>query len=149
MASGTEVVGAVAPRAGGFESARFTIAIFGALVGLAIVVYYPVLYYMVDQWSWDDNYSHGFLIVPLAAWFAYERKNKLKKIAIEGSWLGLIPLAIGTLTLGVGRLGVELMNMRSSFVFTVKKPNIEEMMPMAHSARGNTSSVCSRSGARS
>ena len=119
MATGTEVVSAAAPKPGGLESPRFAVATFGVLVCLAIAVYYPVLYYMVDQWSWDDNYSHGFLIVPLAAWFAYERKNKLKKIPIEGSWLGLIPLAIGTLTLGVGRLGVELMNMRSSFVFTI------------------------------
>jgi exosortase len=74
---------------------------------------------MVDQWSWDDDYSHGFLIVPLSAWFAYERKNKLRRAPVEGSWWGLLPLAIGTLTLAVGRLGVELMNMRVSFVFTL------------------------------
>ena len=100
-------------------SRRARLAVFWALIAAAVVVYAPILYYMVDQWSWDDDYSHGFLIVPLAAWFAYERKFKLARAPIEGSWLGLIPLSIGTLTLAVGRLGVELMNMRVSFVFTV------------------------------
>lgn len=109
-----------AGAAGGIDaSRRFQIQCFWALVALAIAVYSPILYYMVDQWSWDDDYSHGFLIVPLSAWFAYERKNKLRRAPIEGSWWGLLPLAIGTLTLAVGRLGVELMNMRVSFVFTL------------------------------
>lgn len=119
MASGTDVASAAAPESGAAESRRIALASLGVLVCLATAVYFPVLYYMVDQWSWDDNYSHGFLIVPLAAWFAYERKNKLKRATIKSSWLGVVPLAIGTLTLGIGRLGVELMNMRASFVFTV------------------------------
>jgi exosortase len=110
----TEVAGT-----GIFHSRRSRVASFWALVALAILVYAPILYYMVDQWSWDDDYSHGFLIVPLAAWFAYERKRKLERAPLEGSWWGLLPLAIGTLTLAIGRLGVELMNMRVSFVFTL------------------------------
>jgi exosortase len=109
-----------APAAGvGLAGRRQQLALFWALVAAAVAVYSPILYYMIDQWSWDDDYSHGFLIVPLAAWFAYERKWKLRRAPIEGSWWGLLPLAIGTLTLAVGRLGVELMNMRVSFVFTL------------------------------
>jgi exosortase len=38
---------------------------------------------------------------------------------IEPSWWGLLPLALSTITLVVGRLGVELMNMRVSFVFAL------------------------------
>lgn len=107
-------------RAGGFHpSRRFISRCLWILIGLAILVYAPILAYMVDQWSWDDDYSHGFLIVPLAAWFAWERVPKLRRVEFSGSWLGLIPLAVGTLTLLVGRLGIELMNMRISFVFTV------------------------------
>jgi exosortase len=100
-------------------SRRFTVISLWALIGLAILVYAPVLGYMVHQWSWDGDYSHGFLIVPLAAWFAWERGPKLRRVEFSGSWLGLIPLAMGTLTLLIGRLGIELMNMRISFVFTL------------------------------
>jgi hypothetical protein len=107
-------------RAGGFHpSRRFISRSLWILIGLAILVYAPILAYMVDQWSWDDDYSHGFLIVPLAVWFAWERVPKLRRVEFSGSWLGLIPLAVGTLTLLVGRIGIELMNMRISFVFTV------------------------------
>ena len=74
---------------------------------------------MVDHWRVVDDYSHGFLIVPLALWFAYERKNILASVKMEGSWWGLVPLAIGAVSLAVGRLGVELTTMRWGFVFTL------------------------------
>ena len=35
------------------------------LVGL-LVVYLPMLRKLVYDWGHDDNYSHGFLIVPIA-----------------------------------------------------------------------------------
>ena len=100
-------------------SRRFTLTSLWILIGLAILVYAPILGYMVYQWSWDDDYSHGFLIVPLALWFAWERVPKLRRMEFSGSWLGVLPLAMGTLTLLIGRLGIELMNMRVSFLFTV------------------------------
>lgn len=101
------------------SSRRFVLMSLWALLGSAILVYAPILAYMVHQWSWDDDYSHGFLILPLALWFAWERMPKLRRLEFAGSWLGLLPLAMGTLTLLIGRLGIELMNMRVSFVFTV------------------------------
>lgn len=113
-------VKAVESEADGLQpSRRFTLNSLWVLIGAAILVYAPILAYMVHQWSWDDDYSHGFLIVPLALWFAWERKPKLRRVEFSGSWLGLLPLAMGTTTLLIGRLGIELMNMRISFVFTV------------------------------
>lgn len=90
-----------------------------ALIAIAIVVYAPILYYMVIHWKVVDDYSHGFLIVPLALFFAWERRPQLRRAAIEPSWWGLLPLSLGSLTLTIGRLGVELMNMRVSFVLTL------------------------------
>ncbi len=90
-----------------------------ALIALAIVIYAPILYYMVIHWKVVDDYSHGFLIVPLALFFAWERRPQLRRAVIESSWWGLLPLLLGTLTLTIGRLGVELMNMRVSFVLTL------------------------------
>jgi exosortase len=94
--------------------------VFGLFtIGLAITVYAPILYYMALHWYQVEDYSHGFLIVPLAIYFAWEREPQLRKARIEPSWWGIAPLALGTLTLAVGRLGVELMNMRVSFVLTL------------------------------
>jgi exosortase len=88
-------------------------------VALLFVVYGPILYYMVLHWNAVPDYSHGFLIAPLALYFAWERQPKLRRARIEPSWWGLVPLALSTLTLVVGRLGVELMNMRVSFVLAL------------------------------
>ena len=93
-----------------------------AACGLIVVllgIYFPILRNMVRHWSLVEDYQHGFIIVPLALFFAYERRWDLERARIEGSWLGLIPLTIGLLSLTIGRLGTELMTMRSGFVFTV------------------------------
>ena len=91
----------------------------GVAVVLLLLVYWQILYYMVLHWQQVPDYNHGFLVAPLAVYFAYERKRKLRRIPIQGSWLGLIPLSVGLASLAVGRLGVELTTMRSGFVFTL------------------------------
>jgi exosortase len=82
-------------------------------------VYFPILRNMVHHWSVIEDYQHGFIVAPLALWFAYERRWDLEEARIEGSWLGLIPMAIGLASLTIGRLGTELMTMRAAFVFTL------------------------------
>ena len=113
--AGTEIA-AVSDESSSRTSALWT---GGVLIALALVVYAPILYYMVIHWKLVDDYSHGFLIVPLALYFAWERRPQLRRAVIEPSWWGVVPLFLGTLTLTIGRLGVELMNMRVSFVLTL------------------------------
>jgi exosortase len=74
---------------------------------------------MVLHWQSDANYSHGFLVAPLALFFAWERLPQLKRAPIDPSWWGVVPLLAGALSLMVGRLGVELMSMRVAFVLTL------------------------------
>jgi exosortase len=96
-------------------------AVVAALLAIAaaIGIYTPILYYMVLHWYQVEDYSHGFLIVPLALYFAWERRADLKVAPILPSWWGLLPLTLGAMTLAIGRLGTELMNMRVSFVLTL------------------------------
>jgi exosortase len=91
----------------------------GVVTALAVAVFAPILYYMGIHWKTDANYSHGFLVAPLALYFAWERLPRLKRAPIDPTWWGLVPLVIGSLSLAVGRLGVELMTMRAAFVFTL------------------------------
>lgn len=103
----------------GGESRRS--AIVGAVLAtaLALLIFSPILYYMVLHWRDIPDYSHGFLVAPLAVYFAWERRAALRRCPIEPSWWGVLPLALGALSLAVGRLGVELMAMRVSFVLTL------------------------------
>lgn len=89
------------------------------LIGLMTGVYLPVLYHMVLHWRDVDDYSHGFLIAPLALYFAWERRYRLRGLPISGSWWGLLPITLGVLALTIGRLGVELTSMRTGFVLTL------------------------------
>ncbi len=98
---------------------RTSILYAGATSALALGIFGPILYYMVLHWSAVDDYSHGFLVGPLALYFAWGRRRQLRRANIRPSWWGLIPLALGSLTLMIGRLGVELTAMRVSFVLTL------------------------------
>ena len=91
---------------------------FGA-IALAVLVYAPILYHMVLHWKIVPDYSHGFLIAPLALFFAWERRRDLARAPLDGSWWGLVPLSLGAAALSIGRLGVELTAMRSGFVLTL------------------------------
>lgn len=92
---------------------------FGFTTCVAFAVYAPILYHMVLHWKYDANYSHGFLIVPLAIHFAWEKKKKLGRASLSHSWWGIAFLIIATMLLSVGRLGVEQMSMRMAFVLTL------------------------------
>lgn len=102
------------------ETDRRTVvyATCGAIVAL-FGIYFPILRNMVHHWSVVEDYQHGFIIAPLAAYFAYQKRWELEDAKIAGSWLGLIPLLVGVTSLTIGRLGTELMTMRSGFIFTL------------------------------
>ena len=110
---------AVANSARDARERRVSILYAGAASALALGIFGPILYYMVLHWSAVDDYSHGFLVVPLALYFAWERRRDLRRTTIRPSWWGVLPLALGSLALIIGRLGVELTAMRVSFVLTL------------------------------
>ena len=105
-------------RAGGL-SRRARVQLGFGMIGLAVLVYAQVLYRMVLHWKIVPDYSHGFLVAPLAVYFAWERRRDLARARIDGSWWGLLPLSLGVMALAIGRLGVELTAMRSGFVLTL------------------------------
>jgi len=98
---------------------RRAYAATACLVVAAVAVFGPILYYMVLHWANQPDYSHGFLVAPLALYFAWERRAQLRRAPVAPSWWGVLPLALGTTALAIGRLGVELMAMRTAFVLTV------------------------------
>ena len=105
--------------AAGLDSKRGAVIATSATLALAVLVYLPILTNMVAHWRKDPDYSHGFLVVPLAAYFAWEKRRELAQTPVGGSWWGLVPLAMGVFSLAVGQLGNLLTALRSGFVFTV------------------------------
>ena len=80
------------------------------------LLYAPVFAKLVHDWATDDNYSHGFLILPLALYFVWERRARLAAITPEPSLVGLGVVLAGLGMLLAGLLGAELFLTRLSII---------------------------------
>jgi exosortase len=79
-------------------------------------LYHDVLASLVSDWANDDNYSHGFLIVPLAIYFAWERRDRLAGLPVAPSASGLLVVLASLAVLVVGILGAEFFLTRVSII---------------------------------
>ncbi len=94
-------------------------ALFGtiaAVLAAFVLCYWNVLTKLVYDWAHDDNYSHGFLIVPLALYFVWERRERLAAAPFRPGWLGLVVVIASLGMLVAGTLGAELFVSRVSIV---------------------------------
>lgn len=88
-----------------------------ALVCLAIFgVYLPVLSSLVRQWASDENYSHGFIIVPFALYFAWQKRRALLTTPPAPGIGGLLVVIASLIVLLAGLAGAELFLTRISFI---------------------------------
>jgi exosortase len=98
------------------RSRRRTLVAIAALTAVTAWVYAPVMSSLVRQWASDDNYSHGFFVLPLALYFAWERREALHEAVVRPSLLGLVVIAGSLLLLVAGVLGAELFLTRVSLI---------------------------------
>jgi exosortase len=98
------------------SSAKSVGATLVLLAASFLWLYHYVIVRMVRDWKTDDNYSHGFLIVPLAIYFAWERRTALRRLGAAPSAWGL-PIVLGSIAvLLAGFLGAELFLTRISII---------------------------------
>ena len=87
------------------------------LIGsLVIVLYQEVLWGLGSDWNNDPDYSHGFLVPFLSAFFIWERWNVLTDKTPSPSIWGIGLLLIGLSSLVVGLIGAELYVQRTSLL---------------------------------
>ena len=81
----------------------YILMLLGALVlgGIAIL-YADVVQELVRVWSTDTNYSHGFLIPPIAAFLAWERRNRFLSAPPRPARAGLVVIGASALVLALG-----------------------------------------------
>jgi exosortase len=90
-----------------------------AAVVMFVLLYRHVFVKLVHDWYYDDNYSHGFLIIPLACYLAWERRERFAATAANSSLWGLVIVAGSIAVLLAGVLGSELFLTRISIVGTI------------------------------
>jgi exosortase len=86
------------------------------LAGVVLWMYAGILSSLARQWASDDNYSHGFFVIPLALYFIWERRARLSAAPLAPSLAGacLIVFSLGILLAGL--LGAELFLTRISLI---------------------------------
>jgi exosortase len=88
-----------------------------AAVALSIAALYAeAVTSLARQWASDDDFSHGFFVIPLAAYFVWERRASFTKAPAKPSVLGLVLTAGSLLVFIAGRFGAELYLTRVSLI---------------------------------
>lgn len=68
------------------------------LIAVSLVVaaflasYAPNIAALARQWEAEPNYSHGFLVAPLALMILWQRRRHLDALVLKPSWLGWVGL---------------------------------------------------------
>lgn len=92
---------------------------WGLLAVAFIYLYAAVLADLIAHW-WDDpDYSHGFLVPLLSAYFVWERRRGLASAVPQPHWGGLGVVLMGLAVFFLGHLGAELFLMRCSMIIVI------------------------------
>jgi exosortase len=83
------------------------------------VLYYDVIWWLVDDWEPSGDYSHGYLVALLAVYFAWERREQLSATPAQPDSRALVPLFGSMLLLLAGSVAAETFVMRVSLVATI------------------------------
>lgn len=86
---------------------------------LLFVCYAPVIQRLVNQWTTDDDMGHGALVPIVAAYIAWQRRDKLLAEPASPSWWGLALVIYGAVQLYIATLGAELFLARTAIVVSL------------------------------
>ena len=89
-----------------------------ALIGLTSLLNLHVWLDLVKDWALDNNYSHGFLVVPISIWILHRCRKDLT-LPAESSWLGTALVVAGSIGLVLGIAASEFFITRVSLVMQI------------------------------
>lgn len=87
-----------------FRMPRGYWAVIAVIAGLGAWVFADALWLLYDAWTTRPEYSHGLVIPLLSAFLVWQRQRELERLEFDGSWWGLLLVALGLLLHFVGKL---------------------------------------------
>jgi exosortase len=78
----------------GFEAKLWLLLSGMAMIAAILWSYWPTLREMVHKWESQPDYSHGFLVLPIAIYFLWQRRDRFPATDIGPSWWGAILILI-------------------------------------------------------
>src|SRR5687768_11291251 len=77
-----------APPAPQRDLRSWVVVLSALLVPLTLWAYWPTFLWMEDQWRNEPDYSHGYLIIPLALLVLYHRRDLFPGVSARLGWAG-------------------------------------------------------------
>lgn len=99
-------------------SIHFIFQIATLTVGFALL-YHHTIAKLVNNWSTDDNFSHGFLVPLIAGYMIWHYRHRLVGYPVQSSTWGYLLLLAGMLLHVAGNIGAELFIQRFSIIITL------------------------------
>jgi exosortase len=81
------------------------------VVALTVIFVWPTLVHAIEVWSVDDEFSYGFLVIPICVLLAWQQRRAFRSNATRGADSGLILVlaAAGAILLN-GRVGINALS---------------------------------------
>jgi len=89
-----------------------------ALGGL-IALYHTIFASMAQDWSKNDNYSHGFFIPVISGYMVWSMRDELRRLSLQPANWGIIVLIAGLGQLYIAKVGSEYFLQRSSIILVL------------------------------
>ena len=88
----------------------------GVILSALLCLYLPFLKTLIAEWGTNDDYSHGYFIPFLSAYFIYSIRDELREISVQPNNAGLFVLLAGLGQLMLGKIGSEFFLQRTSLI---------------------------------
>ncbi len=67
------------------------------LIALLFILFIPVLMILINVWNTNDDYSHGFFVIPIFIYMLWQKRDMLSEAQANPTWFGMLLLLIGIL----------------------------------------------------
>jgi exosortase len=91
----------------------------GVILTALLCLYLPFIKKLIADWGTNDDYSHGYFIPFLSAYFIYSLRDELKIISVKPSNIGLFVLLAGLGQLIIAKIGSEYFLQRTSQIIVL------------------------------
>lgn len=88
------------------------------VIFLLVITNIQIFVDLISDWMYDDNYSHGFFIIPIAIYLFYKKRNELVFPA-QKSTGGLFFFIVGLIMIILGTAASEFFTTRVGFVIAL------------------------------
>jgi exosortase len=62
---------------------------FLVLSCLVLLLFGPTLWNLMGTWNTDQDYSHGFFVIPIALFMVWHKRDRIAAVTVHPSWTGL------------------------------------------------------------